>query len=291
VSSEIPAKTPERMNLMQNTQKMPVLFVGHGSPMNAIGENRAREGWRRLAASLPEPRAIVAVSAHWQTEGVRVRTAADNPQIYDMYGFPETLYRVKYAPAGDPELARRVLALLGEQARGDNSWGIDHGVWSVLSNLFPGADVPVVMVSVDPSLPDEAQRAVGRKLACLRDEGVMLAASGNVVHSLRLVDWSMAGGFDWADSFDGSVRKRHPGRAGAGRARLGLPSRCAAGRADARALRAAADRAGRGGGAGPHRGLQRLPRARLHVHDLLSFRIKYWFLFCGFCDKIMTEIT
>jgi len=194
------------MNLMQNTQKMPVLFVGHGSPMNAIGENRAREGWRRLAASLPEPRAIVAVSAHWQTEGVRVRTAADNPQIYDMYGFPEALYRVKYAPAGDPELARRVLALLGKQARGDNSWGIDHGVWSVLSNLFPGADVPVVMVSVDPSLPDEAQRAVGRKLACLRDEGVMLAASGNVVHSLRLVDWSMAGGFDWADSFDGSVR-------------------------------------------------------------------------------------
>ena len=191
---------------MRTENRMPVVFAGHGSPMNAIGDNRARDGWKQTGRALGRPKVIVAVSAHWGTAGVRVRRSDRNPQIYDMYGFPEALYRVKYAPAGDPELARRVLALLGKQARGDNSWGIDHGVWSVLSNLFPGADVPVVMVSVDPSLPDEAQRAVGRKLACLRDEGVMLAASGNVVHSLRLVDWSMAGGFDWADSFDASVR-------------------------------------------------------------------------------------
>jgi len=191
---------------MQNLQKMPVLFIGHGNPMNAVGQNRARDGWHRLAAELPKPRAIAAVSAHWQTDGVCVRTAADNPQIYDMYGFPEELYRVKYAPAGDPALAARVLALL-EDARGDNRWGIDHGIWSVLSNLFPAADVPVVMVSVDAALPDEAQLAVGWKLACLRDEGVMIVASGNVVHNLRLADWDMAGGYDWVDSFDESLRR------------------------------------------------------------------------------------
>ena len=193
---------------MENTKRAPVLFVGHGNPMNAIGENRARDGWRKLAQTLEKPRAIAAVSAHWQTKGVCVRTAADNPQIFDMYGFPEALYRVRYAPAGEPRAAARALELLGGMARADNSWGIDHGVWSVLYSLFPEADVPVVMVSVDDAAPAEEQFAVGQRLAALRDEGVMLLASGNVVHNLRLVDWDMADGFDWADSFDAEIRAR-----------------------------------------------------------------------------------
>lgn len=192
---------------MLNTKKTPVLFTGHGSPMNAIGQNRARDGWEQLSKTLEKPRAIAAVSAHWQTEGLCVRTAGDNPQINDMYGFPDELYRVRYAPAGDPVLADKVLSLLGPDARADNRWGIDHGVWTVLCNLFPAGDVPVVMIGVDPDMDPEAQYEAGRKLAGLRDEGVMLLASGNTVYNLRLVDWNRDDGFDWAERFNGSLRE------------------------------------------------------------------------------------
>jgi len=195
-------------NTLQDPRKSPVMFAGHGSPMNAIGDNIARAGWIDLGKQLKKPEAIVAVSAHWLTHGRKVRTAADNPQINDMYGFPEELYQIHYEPAGSPELARKALELLGDGAEGDNTWGIDHGVWSVLSNMFPDADVPVVMVSVDADASPEEQYAVGQKLAALRDEGAMIFASGNVVHNLRMVDWDNAGGFDWADAFDGLIKGR-----------------------------------------------------------------------------------
>jgi 4,5-DOPA dioxygenase extradiol len=190
---------------MSESGRMPVVFAGHGSPMNAI-EGRARDGWRALGETVGRPKVIVAVSAHWTTRGLRVRTAPDNRQIFDMYGFPDELYRVRYAPAGSPEYAARALELLGAAAKADNSWGIDHGVWSVLSSMFPGADVPVVMVSVDMAAGAQSQYDAGKKLAPLRDEGALIFASGNVVHNLRMVGWDMTGGYDWADSFDSRIK-------------------------------------------------------------------------------------
>lgn len=191
---------------METPKNMPVLFTGHGSPMNAIGASRAREGWRQMGLALGKPRVIIALSAHWGTRGLCVRTGARNPQIYDLYGFPDALYQLRYEPAGAPECAARVLELLGGNARADNSFGIDHGVWSVLANLYPDADVPVVMVSTDLSAGAAAQFKTGQKLAALRGEGALILASGNVVHNLRMVNWEMPGGFDWANRFDGAVR-------------------------------------------------------------------------------------
>jgi len=192
---------------MESAKRMPVIFTGHGSPMNAIGENRARSGWREIGERLGKPKAIVAVSAHWTTRGLFVRTAADNPQINDMYGFPRELYEVMYAPAGSPGLAERALELLGGTAASKNDWGIDHGVWSVLSNMYPDADVPVVMVSTDAAAAPEEVFETGRRLKALRGEGALIVASGNVVHSLRLVDWSMDDGYGWADRFDGTIKE------------------------------------------------------------------------------------
>lgn len=189
-----------------NTELIPVLFTGHGSPMNAIEtSSRARNGWRTLGKELKRPSVIIAVSAHWAARSTLVRTAADNPQIYDMYGFPEELYQVKYAPAGSPEYAKKVLNLLGN-AEADNSWGIDHGVWSVLCNLFPEADIPVVMVSTDVTASPEELYETGRKLKPLREEGALILASGNVVHNLSMVGWDMDGGYAWADQFDEEIR-------------------------------------------------------------------------------------
>lgn len=191
---------------MNEHTKMPVVFTGHGSPLNAIGDNRARRSWKAMGEQLGKPKVIVAVSAHWATEGTRVRTNADNPQINDMYGFPDELYQVHYEPAGNPEVADRVLELLGSDACADDTWGIDHGAWSVLSNMYPNADVPVVMVSTDMTATPEGEFEIGRRLAPLREEGAMIVASGNVVHNLRKVKWDMEEGADWANAFDEAVR-------------------------------------------------------------------------------------
>ncbi|MCI6173572.1 MAG: dioxygenase [Clostridiales bacterium] len=123
-----------------------------------------------------------------------------------MYGFPKELYEVKYAPAGSPELARKALELLGDAAREDHAWGIDHGIWSILSNMYPEADVPVVMISTNINASPKTLFEIGKRLQPLRREGAMILASGNVVHNLRLVDWSMSGGYEWADAFDRTIR-------------------------------------------------------------------------------------
>lgn len=191
---------------MPKNRKAPVLFVGHGSPMNAIENNSIRRGWRDMGKRLGKPRAIVAVSAHWYANGRFVRTEPMNEQIDDMYGFPDALYEVEYEPASDTALARKTLELLGDGARGTGIWGIDHGVWSVLCNMYPDADVPVVMVSTDALASPEAQFETRRKLAALRDEGAMLFASGNVVHNLQATDWSSHDGFAWNKRFDRAVR-------------------------------------------------------------------------------------
>ncbi|MGI6721985.1 MAG: 4,5-DOPA dioxygenase extradiol [Anaerovoracaceae bacterium] len=191
--------------MLQKDDRLPVMFVGHGSPMNAIGRNRANESWKNTGSKLGKPPVIIAVSAHWTTHGTAVRTASENKQIYDMYGFPKELYEVHYEPQGAPEYAARVLELLGGYGHEDNSWGIDHGIWSVLSNMYPDADVPVVMVSTDVDASPEKLLATGQKLAALRSEGAMIIASGNVVHNLRMVDWGNENGEDWADAFDHAI--------------------------------------------------------------------------------------
>jgi 4,5-DOPA dioxygenase extradiol len=165
---------------------MPVAFVGHGNPMNAIEDNAWSRAFRDLAGALPRPKAILAVSAHWYVAGT-LATANERPEtIHDFGGFPDALYRVQYPAPGDPALARRAVDLVGERrASLSAEWGLDHGTWSVLVHLLPAADVPVVQLSIDGRLPAAEHLAIGRALAPLRDEGVLLLGSGNVVHNLR----------------------------------------------------------------------------------------------------------
>ncbi len=187
-------------------QNAPALFVGHGSPMNALGENKASKEWSAMGSRLGKPQVIIAISAHWATRGTFVRTAADNKQIYDMYGFPQALYELKYTPPGHPEYANRIIELLSPEVQEDNAWGIDHGLWSVLCHMYPEADVPVVIVSIDVTTDPIEIFNIGQKLAPLRHEGAMILASGNIVHNLRMVSWDSSGGFPWADAFDLEIR-------------------------------------------------------------------------------------
>lgn len=183
---------------------MPVLFVGHGSPMNAIEDNRWSRGFRGLGAGLPAVRAILAVSAHWFVPGTFVTANAAPPTIHDFGGFPPALYEMEYPAAGDAQLAARVAQLTSASPRKD--WGLDHGTWSVLHHLRPAADVPVVQLSIDLRLPPQEHLRLGRALAPLRDEGILLIASGNLTHNLRHAFTSARRGDtstpDWARGFD-----------------------------------------------------------------------------------------
>jgi 4,5-DOPA dioxygenase extradiol len=189
--------------------RMPVLFVGHGSPMNAIEDNAWSRGFRGLAAGLPPPRAILAVSAHWYVDAT-LATSGDRPEtIHDFGGFPAALSRVRYPAPGDDALARRAVALIGERASLSGEWGLDHGTWSVLVHLRPAADVPVVQLSLDARLPPSEHLAIGRALAPLRDEGVLIMGSGNVTHNLRHAFGAWRRGDaetpEWARAFDEAV--------------------------------------------------------------------------------------
>jgi len=187
--------------------RMPVLFVGHGSPMNAIEDNVWSRGFRDLARALPRPKAILAVSAHWYVEGT-FTTGDERPEtVHDFGGFPEDLYHVQYPAPGDPDLASRVVQLVGERrASVSAEWGFDHGTWSVLVHLRPAADVPVVQLSIDARLPPAEHLAIGRALAPLRDEGVLVLGSGNLVHNLRHAFGAWHRGEtrtpEWAREFD-----------------------------------------------------------------------------------------
>lgn len=188
--------------------RMPVIFFGHGSPMNTLASNRYTEAWNRLGASVPEPKAILAISAHWFTRGTAV-TAMEKPKtIHDFGGFPQALFDVQYPAPGDPGLAARVRELLAPvEVHLDQSWGLDHGTWSVLAHAFPGAGIPVVQLSMDATKPAQFHYETGKRLAPLRDEGVLIIGSGNVVHNLMLMrrgDGAYA--FDWARRFNGEVR-------------------------------------------------------------------------------------
>lgn len=184
---------------------MPSVFIGHGSPMNTIEINRFTEAWQQLGLSLPRPRAILAISAHWYINAIAV-TAMTNPRtIHDFSGFPDELFAFQYNAPGDPNLAQRVTELLNPVTvvSDDSQWGLDHGTWSVLAHLYPDADVPVVQLSINASLPIVDHMNIGRRLAPLCDEGVLVLGSGNVVHNLSRINWSAGdSGHDWADRFD-----------------------------------------------------------------------------------------
>jgi 4,5-DOPA dioxygenase extradiol len=186
--------------------RMPVLFVGHGSPMNAIEDNRYTRKWIEIGAAIPQPAAILAISAHWTTDGIHVADSARPRTVYDMYGFPREMYEVAYQPPGSPEYARRVADLI-ENVRIDNSWGIDHGTWSVLNHLYPKADIPVFQLSLDWNAPRQDHFELGQMIKPLREAGVLIMGSGNIVHNLSLVNWEMAGGYPWAVEFDGYIRE------------------------------------------------------------------------------------
>ncbi|MBI5068013.1 MAG: 4,5-DOPA dioxygenase extradiol [Deltaproteobacteria bacterium] len=192
--------------------RQPVLFAGHGSPMNAIEDNRWSRALRALGPTLPRPRAVLAISAHWYVEGT-FATGNERPEtIHDFGGFPEALYQVQYPAPGEPALARRALALLAPRnasLRAD--WGLDHGTWSVLRHLLPAADVPVVQLSIDGRLPPAGHLAIGQALAPLRDEGVLILGSGNLTHNLHHAFRAMARGESatpsWAAGFDAEAAK------------------------------------------------------------------------------------
>lgn len=187
---------------MSASQTMPAIFVGHGSPMNAIEQNRFSETWQALPSGFQKPEAILAISAHWVTDGPCVNNLHKPETIYDMYGFPRALYEHKYQAPGSPFLANQVMALLGSRVKVDNSWGIDHGTWSVLTHMYPNADIPTMQLSVDMRATMDDLYQLGRRLREMREEGVLILGSGNVVHNLSLVDWGNPGGESWADDFD-----------------------------------------------------------------------------------------
>jgi 4,5-DOPA dioxygenase extradiol len=186
-----------------NTEKMPVLFLGHGSPMNAIEENQFVTGFRNLAKNLPKPNAILCISAHWFTNGTKV-TAMEIPKtIHDFGGFPQALFEVQYPAPGSPELAVETKELLlPNEVELDDTWGLDHGAWSVIKHLYPKADVPIIQLSIDYTKPPEYHFELAQKLSALRQKGILIIGSGNIVHNLRLVDYQNFDrdnyGFDWA---------------------------------------------------------------------------------------------
>jgi 4,5-DOPA dioxygenase extradiol len=197
---------------MTQPARMPVVFFGHGSPMVALETNDTSRAWAAIAAAMPTPRAILAVSAHWETRVTAVTAMARPKTIHDFgASFPKALFDMQYPAPGDPVLARRVAELLTPTpvALDDGQWGLDHGTWSVLVKAFPKADIPVVQLGLDVNLSPQGRFDLGRRLAPLRDEGVLIMGSGNIVHNLPAMNWDgqNAPAFDWAARFNGAMRE------------------------------------------------------------------------------------
>jgi 4,5-DOPA dioxygenase extradiol len=195
---------------MNMAKPMPAVFFGHGNPMNALEKNEYTVGWARIGRLLPRPKAIVCVSAHWYFPATAVTTVTQPRTIHDFGGFPRELYEVKYPAPGHPELANRVKDLLAPISVGlDTGWGLDHGTWSVLCHVFPEADVPVIQLSIDETQPAEFHYESAKQLSSLRDEGVLIMGSGNLVHNLHAYAWGrqQVEPLDWAMRFEARARE------------------------------------------------------------------------------------
>lgn len=187
--------------------RQPVLFVGHGSPMNAIEDNRFSQAWQRIAASFPRPEAIVCVSAHWETRESMVTAMPQPRTIHDFGGFPRELFEKQYPAPGDADLARRISSMVRSAPVGlDSRWGLDHGTWSVLCRTYPEANIPVIQLSLNRTLTPQEHYDLGRELRPLRDNGILIMGSGNIVHNLGLMVWEDTA-FDWAERFDAQVKQ------------------------------------------------------------------------------------
>src|SRR6185295_7217690 len=185
---------------------MPVLFVGHGNPMNAIEDNEFSREWAVIGKELPPPKAILCVSAHWQTNGTRVGAMEKPKTIHDFYGFPKELFAVEYAAKGSPDFAKQTQqAITKTKAEFDYEWGLDHGCWSVLNKMFPEANVPTFQLSLDVKASPQDHYEIAQQLKELRRKGVLILGSGNIVHNLRLMKWE-DGAFDWATEFDQKIK-------------------------------------------------------------------------------------
>lgn len=193
--------------------RMPVLFIGHGSPMNALEDNAQTKGWQKVAASIPQPKAIICVSAHWLTRGTYVTATPVPETIHDFGGFPPELFAAQYPAPGDPALAAETKQLITKAEVGlDHEWGLDHGTWSILKKMYPDANIPVLQLSIDYYKSPQYHYELAQELNALRNKGVLIIGSGNVVHNLGMVDFRRLNdpvgfGFDWALEFDAAIRK------------------------------------------------------------------------------------
>jgi len=191
--------------LGEQDQLMPVLFIGHGSPMNGIEDNEFNRRWAKMAQEIPVPKAVLVISAHWFTRGTKI-TAMENPQtIHDFGGFPAELFAVQYPSPGHPELARETASLLtSAHVELDHDWGLDHGTWTIIRHMYPNANVPILQLSIDYTKGPQYHYDLSKELYALRKKGVLIAGSGNMVHNLRMVSWEMinGGGYDWANEMN-----------------------------------------------------------------------------------------
>ncbi len=181
---------------------MPALFIGHGSPINAVEDNEFSRSWAQVGQTLPKPEAILSISAHWETTGTCICALPTPPTLYDFYGFPQPLYEMQYPAPGAPDLARSIKQTIADPVLHlDHNWGLDHGTWSVLCRMFPKADIPVLQLSLDFDHPPGYHYQLGQKLRYLRSQGILIIGSGNMVHNLRAMT-QQESAFDWAQAFD-----------------------------------------------------------------------------------------
>lgn len=192
---------------LESSSKMPLIFVGHGNPMNAVAENEFTQGWENAGKFLMKPNAILCISAHWETDGTFV-TAMDKPRtVHDFYGFPRPLYEVRYPAPGSPDLAKNVKDTIKKTSvELDQLWGLDHGCWSVIKHMFPKADVPIIELSLDYSKPAIWHYELASEISSLRKKGVLVVGSGNIVHNLAMMDWQNNKGFDWASKANETMK-------------------------------------------------------------------------------------